>query len=76
MAGTATLRFEPGRIIAWTCLFLGGIVMILPFVYMLATSLKDGDEEVRMAALDALGRIGPCGPEVMGHCGFETSTLC
>ncbi len=51
MAGAATLRFEPGRIIAWTCLFLGGIVMILPFVYMLATSLKDNSEVYELSLL-------------------------
>src|SRR5260370_15765187 len=51
MAGAATLGFEPGRIIAWTCLFLGGIVMILPFVYMLATSLKDNSEGYELSLL-------------------------
>src|SRR5260370_326806 len=51
MAGAATLGFEPGRIIAWTCLFLGGIVMILPFVYMLATSLKDNSEVYELSLL-------------------------
>ena len=49
--GTLTLRFEPGRIVAWTCLFLGGIVMILPFVYMLATSLKDNSEVYELSLL-------------------------
>jgi ABC-type glycerol-3-phosphate transport system permease component len=51
MAGAATLRFEPGRIVAWTCLFLGGVVMILPFVYMLATSLKDNSEVYELSLL-------------------------
>jgi ABC-type glycerol-3-phosphate transport system permease component len=51
MAGAETLRFEPGRIVAWTCLFLGGIVMILPFVYMLATSLKDNSEVYELSLL-------------------------
>jgi len=56
MAGTATLRFErrhlePGRIVTWTCLFLGGVVMILPFVYMLATSLKDNSEVYELSLL-------------------------
>jgi multiple sugar transport system permease protein len=37
-------RVVPGRIVAWTVLFLGGVVMILPFVYMLATSFKDNSE--------------------------------
>jgi multiple sugar transport system permease protein len=51
MAGAVTLRFEPVRIVAWTCLFLGGIVMILPFVYMLATSLKDNSEVYELSLL-------------------------
>ena len=51
MASAATLRFEPGRIVAWTCLFLGGVVMILPFVYMLATSLKDNSEVYELSLL-------------------------
>jgi len=51
IAGAVTLRFEPGRIVAWTCLFLGGIVMILPFVYMLATSLKDNSEVYELSLL-------------------------
>ena len=51
MTNAATLRFEPGRIVAWTCLFLGGLVMILPFVYMLATSLKDNSEVYELSLL-------------------------
>jgi len=51
MTNVETLRFEPGRIVAWTCLFLGGVVMILPFVYMLATSLKDNSEVYELSLL-------------------------
>jgi ABC-type glycerol-3-phosphate transport system permease component len=50
-AGVAALRFEPGRIVAWTCLLLGGVVMVLPFVYMLATSLKDNSEVYELSLL-------------------------
>jgi multiple sugar transport system permease protein len=50
-ADTGPLRFEPGRIVVWTCLFLGGVVMILPFVYMLATSLKDNSEVYELSLL-------------------------
>lgn len=35
---------SPGRIIAWTLLFMGGIVMIMPIIYMIATSLKDASD--------------------------------
>jgi ABC-type glycerol-3-phosphate transport system permease component len=56
MAGGTTLRFErlrfePGRIVAWTCLFLGGVVMVLPFITMLATSLKDNSEVYELSLL-------------------------
>lgn len=47
MAGTAPQRLSapaldirPGRVLAWTLLLLGGIVMIMPILYMLSTSLK------------------------------------
>jgi multiple sugar transport system permease protein len=35
---------RPGRIIAWTLLFLGGIVMVTPILFMLSTSLKDASQ--------------------------------
>ena len=31
---------RPGRIVMWTLLFMGGITMIMPIVFMLSTSLK------------------------------------
>jgi len=31
---------RPGRIIAWTLLFIGGLIMVTPLLYMFATSLK------------------------------------
>ena len=31
---------RPGRIIAWTLLFLGGLVMLTPLLFMFSTSLK------------------------------------
>jgi multiple sugar transport system permease protein len=31
---------RPGRIVAWTILFLGGVVMITPLLFMFSTSLK------------------------------------
>lgn len=35
---------RPGRIVAWTALFAGGVVMVMPFVTMFVTSLKEGSE--------------------------------
>lgn len=33
-------RMEPAKIIRWTILFLGGVVMIMPIVFMMSTSFK------------------------------------
>lgn len=33
-------RIRPGRIIAWTLLLVGGLIMITPLFYMFSTSLK------------------------------------
>lgn len=35
---------RPGRIVAWTLLALGGIVMVTPILFMLSTSLKDASQ--------------------------------
>lgn len=40
---TKSLPFQnlkPGRIIAWTLLFIGGLIMITPLAFMFSTSLK------------------------------------
>ncbi|MEJ6785169.1 carbohydrate ABC transporter permease [Aminobacter sp. Piv2-1] len=33
-------NLRPGRIIAWTLLFIGGLIMVTPLVFMFSTSLK------------------------------------
>jgi multiple sugar transport system permease protein len=33
-------RMDPGKILRWTLLFLGGVVMVMPIVFMISTSLK------------------------------------
>lgn len=33
-------RIRPGRIIAWTLLLIGGLIMVTPLLYMFSTSLK------------------------------------
>ena len=46
-AGSATLSMRaprPGRVIAWTLLFIGGLLMITPIIFMLSTSLKDASQ--------------------------------
>jgi ABC-type glycerol-3-phosphate transport system permease component len=37
-------RAAIGRTVAFTLLLMGGVVMVMPFVFMLATSLKDNSE--------------------------------
>lgn len=34
------MAIRPGRIIAWTLLFIGGVVMVSPLLFMFSTSLK------------------------------------
>jgi multiple sugar transport system permease protein len=35
-----TKRIRPGRIVAWTILLIGGLIMVTPLLYMFSTSLK------------------------------------
>jgi multiple sugar transport system permease protein len=44
-------RGRPGRIIVWMLLFLGGVLMVMPFVYMLSTSLKLSVEVYELSLL-------------------------
>ena len=44
-------RLTPGQILLTTALLLGGLVMVLPFGYMLATSLKYNNEVYDLALL-------------------------
>jgi len=37
-------RVRPGRIVAWTLLFIGGVIMVTPLLFMLSTSLKDASQ--------------------------------
>jgi multiple sugar transport system permease protein len=37
-------NIRPGRIVAWTLLFIGGLIMISPLAFMFSTSLKTADQ--------------------------------
>jgi multiple sugar transport system permease protein len=37
-------NIRPGRIVAWTLLFLGGVVMMTPLLFMFSTSLKSAGQ--------------------------------
>ena len=47
-AGTNALwanwRVTPRQIVIWTLLFIGGFIMITPFIFMVSTSLKFNNE--------------------------------
>ena len=43
-AGLAMPNIRPGRILAWTLLFIGGVIMVTPLLFMLSTSLKDASQ--------------------------------
>jgi multiple sugar transport system permease protein len=42
---------SPARIVTWTLLLLGGIAMVMPFVYMLTGSLKPNNEIYELSLL-------------------------
>ena len=42
---------SPERVITWTLLFLGGIVMVIPFAYMLGASFKLNNEIYELSLL-------------------------
>ena len=46
-----TRRIAPERVITWTLLFLGGIVMVIPFAYMLGASFKPNNEIYELSLL-------------------------
>jgi len=47
----STRTMAPGTIAVWTLLLLGGIVMVMPFVYMLAASFKFNHEIYELSLL-------------------------
>jgi multiple sugar transport system permease protein len=42
-----------GRIIAWTLLFIGGVIMVTPLLFMLSTSLKDASQVYDLRVIPA-----------------------
>ena len=51
LAGGWGRRGRPTRTVVWTLLFLGGVLMVMPFVYMLSTSLKQNVEVYQLSLL-------------------------
>ena len=48
---TARSMVAPGSVITWTLLFLGGVVMMIPFAYMLGASFKLNNEIYELSLL-------------------------
>jgi multiple sugar transport system permease protein len=51
--GLVMPRIRPGRIIAWTLLFIGGVIMVTPLLFMLSTSLKDASQVYDLRVIPA-----------------------
>ncbi len=60
---------HPGRILAFTLLLLGGIVMIMPILFMLLTSLKDNSEIYELHLLPANPSLDNY-VQILGHSKF------
>jgi multiple sugar transport system permease protein len=45
------VRTRPGRAVAWALLLAGGVLMVMPFIYMLSTSLKPNSEVYELSLL-------------------------
>jgi len=44
MSALTRPNVRPGRVLMWTILFLGGVLMVMPFFFMISTSLKTPDQ--------------------------------
>jgi len=49
---------RPTRLVAWLLLFAGGVLMVMPFVYMLSTSLKENVEVYELSLLPRAPTLG------------------
>ncbi|WP_319531314.1 carbohydrate ABC transporter permease [uncultured Cohaesibacter sp.] len=64
------IKMRPGRILIWTILFIGGIIMITPLLFMFSTSLKPASDVYDL-------RLIPANPtvsnyiEVLSNTGFS-----
>ena len=62
--------FRPGRIVAFTLLLLGGIVMVVPLAFMLAASLKTNSEIYELHFLPREPTVGNY-VDILSHSPFE-----
>jgi len=51
-------RVNPGRVIRWTVLFIGGILMITPLLFMFSTSLKTAGQIYDLRLIPARPTLG------------------
>ena len=40
-------RTHPGAVVRWTLLLIGGLIMMMPIIFMISTSLKTGVGHLR-----------------------------
>ena len=52
------IKMRPGRILIWTVLFIGGIIMITPLLFMFSTSLKPAADVYDMRLIPAEPTLG------------------
>ena len=51
--GLPMRQIRPGRILTWTLLFIGGVIMVTPLLFMLSTSLKDASQVYDLRVIPA-----------------------
>ena len=51
--GLPIRQIRPGRILTWTLLFIGGVIMVTPLLFMLSTSLKDASQVYDLRVIPA-----------------------
>ena len=51
--GLPMRQIRPGRILIWTLLFIGGVIMVTPLLFMLSTSLKDASQVYDLRVIPA-----------------------
>jgi multiple sugar transport system permease protein len=51
--GLPMSRIKPGKVVTWTLLFIGGVIMVTPLIFMLSTSLKNASQVYDLRVIPA-----------------------
>lgn len=57
-AGLPMAGLRPGRVIVWTLLFIGGVIMVTPLLFMFSTSLKTSAQVYDLRLIPANPTLG------------------